>query len=353
MSTDAQTTVGPQPRPAAPVLALEERKASEPWVDAAKRLLSNRMAVIGLAIILVLIFCAVFAPQLALKSYEVQSLKDNNAVPAWLSTIFPTVRPIGTEGGYAKVNDAFPFGADYVGRDILSRLLYGARISLAVAFIGPLTSIIIGMLLGSIAGFYGGRLDNLIMRLVDLMYAFPTILLVILMMAYFRAAFNEKMQPGTFAFAMNRLDAAFGGLFFVFVAIGITSWMNMARLTRGQVLSQRERDYVLAAQSIGLSKRQILVRHILPNILGPLIVAETLTIPRYISFEAFLSFIGLGVNRPTPSWGSMISDGVQAIRSYPNQAIFPSLALALAMFAFNFLGDGLRDALDPRMRGVS
>jgi oligopeptide transport system permease protein len=352
MTTDAQTTIRQRGTLSAPVLSLDTQKPRGLWADAFRRLLRNRMAVIGLAIIIVLIFCAVFAQQLALKGYADQVLKDNNAVPGWLSSIFPTVKPIGTEGGYARVNDAYPFGADYVGRDILSRLLYGARISLSVAFIGPVTSILIGLLVGCIAGLYGGRVDNLLMRLVDLMYAFPTILLVILMMAYFRSSFNQS-APGTFAFTINKIDAAFGGLFFVFVAIGLTAWMGMARLTRGQVLSVREREYVLAAQSVGMNQRGILIRHILPNIIGPLIVAETLTIPTYITFEAFLSFIGLGVNRPTPSWGSMIADGAQAIRSYPNQAIFPALALALAMFAFNFLGDGLRDALDPRMRGVN
>jgi oligopeptide transport system permease protein len=352
MSTDAQTTIRQRTAPAAPVVSLDTKKSQGLWADALQRLLRNRMAMLGLVVILVLVFCAIFAPQLALKGYADQVLKDNNSVPGWLPTIFPTVKPLGVEGGYAKINDAYPFGADYVGRDILSRLLYGSRISLAVALIGPLTAMLIGLLVGCIAGVYGGRIDNILMRLVDLMYGFPTILLVILMMAYFRSSFNTS-APGSLAFSMNKLDVAFGGLLFVFIAIGVTSWMNMARLARGQVLSVREREYVLAAQSIGMNRRAILIRHILPNIVGPLIVSETLTIPTYISFEAFLSFIGLGVNRPNPSWGSMIADGSQALRSYPNQAIFPALALALAMFAFNFLGDGLRDALDPRMRGVN
>ncbi len=350
MITDAQTTI--QQKGVASVLSLETQKPRGLWADALGRLLRNRMALIGIAIILVMIFCAVFAPQLAPKTYQAQVLKDQNSVPNWLPSIFPTLKPIGTEGGYVKINDSYPLGADSLGRDVLSRLLYGARISLSVAFIGPLTALIIGLLVGSIAGISGGRVDNLLMRLVDLMYAFPTILLVILMMAFFRFS-TEKSAPGTLAFAMNKIDSGFGGLFFVFIAIGVTSWMNMARLTRGQVLSVREREYVTAAESIGMRKRSIFIRHILPNILGPLIISETLTIPTYISFEAFLSFIGLGANPPTPSWGSMISEGSRAIRSYPYQAIFPSMALALAMFAFNFLGDGLRDALDPRMRGVN
>jgi oligopeptide transport system permease protein len=140
-------------------------------------------------------------------------------------------------------------------------------------------------------------------------------------------------------------------MLFIFIGIGITSWMQLARLTRGQVLATREQEYVQAARSLGATNWSIMVRHVLPNIIGPLIVAETLTIPRYISYEAFLSFIGLGVNPPTPSWGAMISEGAPAIRTYPHEAIFPALALFLVMFAFNFVGDGLRDALDPRMRG--
>lgn len=352
MSTEVQTSIRPGAQAAAPVIRLEQSKSRGYWADAFRRLTRNRMAVLGIIIILFLLFCAVFANQLAPKSYDKQILIDNNKVPGWLPSLFPTVKPTGTEGGYAKLSDAYPFGADALGRDILSRLIYGARVSLSVAFVGPLASLLIGLILGSIAGFYGGRVDNLIMRFVDLMYAFPSILLVILMMAYFRSSFNQS-APGTLAYTLNKIDASFGGLFFIFIALGITSWEQMARLTRGQVLSAREREYVLAARAVGMGNRGILFRHILPNIIGPLIVSETLTIPTYISFEAFLSFIGLGVNPPTPSWGSMISDGARALRSYPNQAIFPALALALAMFAFNFLGDGLRDALDPRMRGVS
>ena len=151
---------------------------------------------------------------------------------------------------------------------------------------------------------------------------------------------------------MNQLDAKFGGMLFIFVGIGLTAWETMARLTRGQVLSIREKEFIEAAHTIGAGNLRIMFRHILPNILGPIIVNETLAIPGYISTEAFLSFIGLGVNPPTPSWGAMISDGARVIRTYPNQAIFPALALAITMFAFNFLGDGLRDAFDPRLRGT-
>jgi oligopeptide transport system permease protein len=189
------------------------------------------------------------------------------------------------------------------------------------------------------------------MRTVDVLYGFPSLLFIILLMAFFRGTMSRP-EPGTLMYGISALDAKMGGLLFIFVGIGLTAWETMARLTRGQVLSVRQKEYIEAARTIGSGNSRIMFKHILPNILGPLIVAETLAIPAYITTEAFLSFIGLGVNPPTPSWGSMISDGARVVRTYPNQTIFPALALAITMFAFNFLGDGLRDALDPRMRGT-
>ena len=326
------------------------------WLSALKRLLRNRAAVLGIVIIILSIFVAIFAEQLSPESkcrkipiWSCQTLTAKSAAPQWIIDIFPTMIAKGQDGGYVNLSDDYPLGADILGRDMFSRILFGARISLMVAFIGPAVALIVGVTLGLISGYLGGWVDNLIMRITDIMYAFPTLLFIILLMAFFRPT-TGTLEPGSFGAAMQDLDASTGGMLFIFIGIGITSWMQMARLTRGQVLAVREQEYVQAAQAIGAPTSQIMWRHIVRNILGPIIVAETLTIPRYISYEAFLSFIGLGVNPPTPSWGAMISDGAATIRSYPHQALFPALALFLIMFAFNFLGDGLRDALDPRTR---
>lgn len=319
------------------------------WIDAWRRLRRNKLAVIGLTIILANILAALFAPYIAPKPYKEQVLLDSNTVPEWVTKLFPSMTPVGEERGYVRINEDYLLGADNLGRDMLSRIIYGARVSLTVAFVGPLVSLVVGLILGLLSGYIGGWVDDAIMRVVDIMYAFPTILLIILMMAYFRAGFSN-IQEGTLAYRLNEIDAQFGGMLFIFIGIGLTSWMGTARLARGQVLSLREQEYIQAARSVGANSQRIIWRHILPNALGPIIVAETLTIPTYISYEAFLSFIGLGVNPPTPSWGSMISEGAAAISTYPYQAIFPAMALFFIMFAFNFLGDGLRDALDPHTK---
>jgi len=329
-----------------PVSVNLARKGDSLWAEALRRLLRNRAAVIGGTIILIIVLVSILAPIIAVKSYEVQIPVDNNKVPGWVPAVFTTMKP------YAKYSDQYPLGADDLGRDLFSRIVYGSRISLTVAFIGPLVSLIIGVVFGSVAGFLGGRVDNFMMRIVDVLYAFPQILFIILLMAFFRSTLS-KPAPGTFSYSISQVDAATGGVLFIFMGLGLTAWETMARLSRGQVLSQREKEYIEAARTIGAGNLRIMFRHILPNILGPLIVAESLAIPGYISLEAFLSFIGLGVNPPTPSWGVMISDGSRILRTYPNQAIFPAMALAITMFAFNFLGDGLRDALDPRLKGTS
>lgn len=316
--------------------------------DALHRLVRNRAAVIGAIIIVVNACVAICAPVFAPKDYDEASFRDNSAVHSWMTHVFPGMKP-REEGGYVTVNDDFLLGADALGRDLLSRIIYGARVSLTVAFIGPTISLTLGLMIGVTAGYLGGKVDNILMRVVDIMYAFPTYLLIILLMAFFR--FGER-EPGTLAARLGDIDATLGGMLFIFVGIGLTSWMGTARLSRGLVLSVRETTYVEAARATGARSGRIIRHHVLPNIIGPLVVTETLSIPSYISYEAFLSFIGLGVNPPRPSWGGMIAEGAQKIQTYPFQAVFPALALFLVMFAFNFLGDGLRDAVDPRLRGV-
>lgn len=333
------------------VANLRERPKGESlWADAFRRLRRNKAAIMGLIVIIIAVLVALFAPSIAPYDYKTQERAVANSAPLWVTRIFPSMVP-KEDGGYITITDKYPLGADALGRDLFSRIVYGSRVSLAVAFVGPIVSIIVGLLVGMFAGYLGGRVDNVLMRVVDIMYAFPTFLFIILLMAFFRASFVD-VEKGTLAYSISELDAATGGMLFIFVGIGLTSWMQMARLVRGQVLSVREKEYIEAARSIGTKTPAIMWQHILPNILGPIIIAETLAIPQYISYEAFLSFIGLGVNPPTPSWGAMISEGAQVINTYPYQALFPALALFFVMFAFNFLGDGLRDALDPRLRGT-
>jgi oligopeptide transport system permease protein len=335
---------------AAPVVAVDLKtveRSRSPWMDAWRRLRRNRAALVGGVVILFYIVVYIFAPQIAPRHYSTQNLLAMNVAPKWITEVFPKMAPQGQPGGYVRISNDYLIGSDALGRDLFSRIVYGTRISLTVAFVGPLFSLLIGTIYGMISGYVGGRVDMMMMRFVDIMYAFPTLLLVILMMAFFRASFDQSDQ-GSLAYRMNRIDSMFGGMLFIFIGIGMTSWMDTSRLARGQVLSVRQKEYIEAATSIGTRDSAIIIRHVLPNILGPIVVAESLAIPRYISFEAFLSFIGLGVQQPRPSWGSMIADGSNAIISYPNQALFPALALFFIMFAFNFLGDGLRDALDPR-----
>ena len=304
------------------------RKERSPWGDAWYQLTRNRVAVGSLVFILLLILVALFAPILAPYHFAEGSLADNYALPG----------------------DKYLAGADFMGRDVLSRTFYGARISVSVAVVASLVSLLVGLTVGVISGYVGGRVDNIIMRIVDIIYAYPFIVFVILMQVYFKAM-SRRGGVG-FAGTLIELDNMTGGMLFVFIAIGLINWLQMARLARGQVLSYKEKEFVEAAHSIGASGGRIIFRHLVPNIIGPLIVAETLQIPTYIFLEAFLSFIGLGVNPPTPSWGAMISEGFKGLRSYPHLIAAPAIALCLTTLAFNFLGDGLRDALDPRLRGT-
>ncbi len=299
------------------------------WANSLRRLARNRFAAISAVIILALVIAAVFAPIIAPKGYAESNLADN----------------------YAGPSSKYLLGADFLGRDVLSRLIYGARVSLTVGIVGATVATVLGVLYGSISGYYGGRVDNWMMRFVDLMYSFPSLLFIILLMVFFRGTAITGNESNAFMQAARSIDNSMGGMVFIFVGIAITSWMNMARLVRGSILGLKETEFVEAARSVGASDFRLMARHLAPNFLGPVIVAETLNIPNYIILEAVLSFLGLGVNPPTPSWGVMISEGVRAMRSYPYLALFPAATLSITLLAFNFLGDGLRDALDPHMRG--
>ncbi|MDP2663759.1 MAG: ABC transporter permease [Dehalococcoidia bacterium] len=284
---------------------LFSRPPTSLWRDAVRRLSRNRMAIGGAVIVLILVVTAVLAPLLA--PYD--PIKQDYSV------ILSGPSP------------AHFMGTDGLGRDVLSRLIFGARTSMTVGVFTQLVILTIGLSIGATAGLAGGRTDNLLMRFTDIMYAFPDLLLIILLRSIFG-----------------------GSLVMVFVAIGLAGWVTVARLVRGQVLSLRERDYVEAARCMGASQFRILRQHLLPNALGPVIVALTFGVPSAIFAEAALSYIGVGISPPTPSWGTMIQEGFQAIFAFPYLVLYPGLAIALTMMSFTFLGDGLRDALDPRMR---
>ncbi len=228
-----------------------------------------------------------------------------------------------------KLNRTYIFGTDELGRDILTRIMYGARISLLIGFLATLVNFLIGVVYGSISGFEGGRVDNIMMRIVDIINSIPLVLYVILLMVLFE---NND------------------GLVSIIIALCSVYWVAMARLVRGQMLSLKEQEFILAARVIGVSKRKIILRHLIPNALGPIIVSMTMMIPAAIFTEAFLSFIGLGVSAPQASWGTLANNALPGLLTYPYQLFFPAAALAITMLAFNFLGDGLRDALDPRLR---
>ena len=229
---------------------------------------------------------------------------------------------------FSRLNRDYPFGTDSLGRDLLTRVMYGARISLTVAFVATLVNLLIGVVYGSISGYEGGRVDDIMMRIVDIINSVPLVLYVILLMVWFRN----------------------NGLWNIIIALSSVYWVSMARLVRGQLLALKEQEFVLAAIVLGVAKRRIIFRHLIPNALGSIIVSMAMMIPSAVFTEAFLSFIGLGVQAPMASWGTLANNALSGLTTYPYQLFFPALAIAFTMLAFNFLGDGLRDALDPRLR---
>lgn len=300
------------------LLGMRTGKPRSLWSDAWRRLTRNKMAVLGLIIIGFFALVAILAPAIAPFHYNSQYHEFTYRSPAW------------TSGDWR-----FILGTDGVGRDELSRLIYGARISMVVGFVPVTLNLLIGGVIGMISGYVGGRTDNLLMRIVDVVYAFPALLFIILMSITFRDTWLGRQM---------------GGLLIMFVALAAVGWESTARLVRGQVLSVKQKEYVEASRCIGATNLRIMSRHIMPNILAPLIVSIAFGVPSAIFAEAALSFLGLGIRPPTASWGNMIQDGFASIYSNPVLIVAPAACVGLVMLAFTFLGDGLRDALDPRMK---
>ncbi len=330
MATNTTTTAA-QGASATRVPALVvPRKSRSLTQDAMRRFIRNRASVAGLVFIAVIALVALLAPFVAPYDFRTQDL---NAVRQNL------VRPssyhlLGTD--------------NQLGRDILSRLIYGTRISLTVGIFIPLTILLVGVPVGMISGYFGKTVDTVLMRIVDVLYAIPNLLFVILILTFLRAKFQVTTDGPWLP--LKNLDNASGGVLGVFIGLGLLSWLTTSRLVRGQVLSLKEKEYIEAARAMGAKDGRIILRHLLPNALPVVIVAMTLAIPAAILGEAGISFLGLGVNAPFPSWGLMISDGVAAMRSYPHMLIAPAILLSLTVLSFNFVGDGLRDAFDPYMK---
>lgn len=285
----------------------EQIKGRSLWVDAWRRLLRNRAALTSAVLLLIITTAVIFGPFLSPFAFD-----DTD----WdLISVAPSI-----ENGHI-------FGTDAVGRDLFVRTLHGGRMSLMVGVVATLVSLIIGISYGATAGYFGGRIDGVMMRIVDILYAMPFMFFVILLMVFFGR-----------------------NIILMFVAIGAINWLDMARIVRGQTLTLKGKEYVEAAHACGASSGAIIRRHIVPNLLGVVVVYVTLTIPQVILVESFLSFLGLGVQEPSTSWGALVNEGAQEMESAPWSLLFPAVFLATTLFCFNFIGDGLRDALDPKDR---
>jgi oligopeptide transport system permease protein len=278
-------------------------ESSTLWSDAIYRLTRNKAAMFGAFVLLILIVSAVLAPWIAPYSYSFQNLE--------LGASPPSANHI--------------LGTDVLGRDLLSRILYGARISLLVGFVATGVALVIGVTWGIIAGYFGGRIDSVMMRIVDILYGLPFIIFIILLMVIFGR-----------------------NLWLLFGAIGAVEWLTMARIVRGQVMGLKNQEFIMAAKAMGVSNFSMFKKHLLPNILGPIAVYATLTIPQVMLLEGFLSFLGLGIQPPMSSWGTLIKDGVESMEEYSWLLIYPGITFTITLFALNFFGDGLRDALDPK-----
>jgi len=295
------------------------------WKDAWNRLKANKVAIGGLMVIILVFLAAIFGPMLSPYSYsQINEGRENLA---------PTAQHI--------------FGTDSLGRDLFTRTMIGARISLSVGLVAAAMISIIGIIYGAISGFFGGWVDNIMMRIVDVIYSVPTILIVILLQVVLKEPLSKLLDSNYVPDFMSGLGV---GLISIFIVLALLYWVDMARIVRGQVLSIKEQEYVMAAQVLGASNKNIIFKHLIPNCIGQIIVIATLKIPEAIFAESFLSFIGLGVSSPMASLGSLSQTALKGIYSYPYMLIFPAATISLIILSFNLFGDGLRDALDPRMK---
>ncbi len=309
------------------IITPPEDRPNSLWSDAWRRLRRNRLAVAGLAVLAVLIFVAAFGPWLTPYDFLTQNLDARNLAPSL----------------------SHPFGTDDLGRDVLSRVIYGARTAFLVAVLVTAVAVLIGVILGAIAGFYGGRFDKVLMWVTDMTMSVPQLLLVVVINASLKQPITLWMEA-RYMETMNPLyrNSAIIDFVLVFGSMALITWPPYARLVRAQVLSIRNRPYVTAARALGLTNRIILTRYVLPNAAGPLIVAISAGLGSAMVLESAFSFLGIGVNPPTPSWGNMISDGLRVWTNYPHLLLAPAAVLAIVTVAFNFLGDGLNDALNPK-----
>ena len=317
-------SLSPKTLPSAEVKPDQLERGSSPWHDAWVRLRKNRIALAGGILLLVLTLLCVCGPWFS-QTYQDQNLDLGATAPS----------------------SAHWLGTDTLGRDLFARLLYGGRISLMVGLVATFVALTIGVAYGAIAGFLGGKTDTLMMRIVDIMYALPFTIFVILLMVFMKEP-SEKLDAWLRNTAHVEGLQGFGNMLLLFAAIGAVEWLTMARIVRGQVLSLKRMEFIEAARSLGYGRRRIIFRHIIPNILGPIIVYSTLTVPAVMLLEAFLSFLGLGVQPPMSSWGALIKDGAEKMEEFWWLLVFPGGVFSLTLFSLNFLGDGLRDALDVR-----
>ena len=301
------------------------REGTSLWKDAMRRFRKNKFAMVALALIIILFLFAFVGPLLSDYSYDQFNPGQEDQAPNW----------------------QHPFGTDRFGRDLLVRNMYGARISLSIGIIAAALTLVIGSLYGSISGFAGGKVDNIMMRIIDIIYSLPDLLVVILLSATLKEPLEKMLQSNIAFSGISKLGPAFFSMLIVFA---LMYWGTMARIVRGEVLRIKEQEYVLAARALGASSGRIIRRHVLPNCIGPIIVTTTLQIPSAIFTESFLSFIGLGISAPLASLGSMVTDALQGVYSFPTRVVFPSVIIALIILAFNTVGDALRDVLDPRMK---